>query len=52
VIRVAEITSPVTGWPPTVTAEVPRKFVPLIVREVFPATGPAAGETDVIVGAA
>jgi hypothetical protein len=50
VIRVAVITSPVTGWPPTVTAEAPRKFVPLIVREVFPATGPDAGVTDVIVG--
>jgi hypothetical protein len=50
VIRVAEITSPVTGWPPTVTALAPRKFVPLIVSAVFPATGPAAGETDVIVG--
>jgi hypothetical protein len=52
VIRVAVITRPVTGWPPTVTELAPRKFVPLIVRDVFPATGPAAGVTDVIVGAA
>jgi hypothetical protein len=52
VIRVAVTTSPVTGWPPTVTELAPRKFVPLIVREVFPATGPPAGATDVIVGAA
>jgi hypothetical protein len=52
VIRVAVITKPVTGWPPTVTEEAPRKFVPLIVSDVFPATGPPAGVTDVIVGCA
>jgi hypothetical protein len=52
VIRVAVMTRPVTGWPPTVTAEAPRKFVPLIVSAVFPATGPLAGATLVIVGAA
>ena len=52
VIRVAVITRLVAGCPPTVTEVAPRKFVPLIVSDVFPATGPATGETDVIVGAA
>jgi hypothetical protein len=52
VIRVAVTDTFVADTPPTVTAEAPRKFVPLIVKGVFPATGPAAGVTDVIVGAA
>ena len=48
--RVEETESPVTGAPPIVTAEVPSKFVPLIVTVVLPASGPPDGLTPEIVG--
>jgi hypothetical protein len=51
VIRVAETDSAVAGAPPTVTPVAPRRFVPLIVSDVFPAAGPEAGLTLVIEGA-
>ena len=42
----------VPAVPPNVTAEVPDKFVPVIVTVVEPAVGPDDGNTEVIVGAA
>jgi hypothetical protein len=52
VIRVAETDSAVAGAPPTVTPVAPRRFVPLIVRDVFPAAGPLEGVTLEIEGVA
>lgn len=43
-------TSDVTDAPPIVTPVVPVRFVPVIVTGVPPATGPLAGDTDVMVG--
>ena len=52
VIDVDELkVKPVAGVPPKVTALTPVKLVPVIVTAVPPAVGPAAGETDVTVGA-
>ena len=45
-------TTEVADVPPNVTAVVPVRFVPVIVTAVLPATGPLAGLTVVIVGAA
>ena len=42
----------VPAVPPNVTAEVPVKFVPVIVTVVEPAVGPLDGDTELIVGAA
>jgi len=42
----------VPAAPPKVTPVVLDKLVPVIVTVVLPATGPADGDTDVIVGAA
>ena len=39
------------GAPPTMT-EAPRRFVPLTVMEVPPASGPELGETLAMVGSA
>ena len=52
VIDVAlELTIEVPVVPPNVTEEVPVRFVPAMVIDVPPATGPNAGDTEVIVGA-
>ena len=40
----------VPAAPPIVTPVVPNRFVPVIVTEVPPATGPLAGDTEAIVG--
>ena len=45
-------TTEVADVPPKVTADVPVRFVPVIVTAVLPDTGPLAGLTVVIVGAA
>ena len=45
-------TTEVADVPPNVTVVVPVRFVPVIVTAVLPATGPLAGLTVVIVGAA
>jgi hypothetical protein len=50
VIRVAEMERLVADTPPTVTPVAPRRFVPLIVKDVFPAAGPEPGLTLVIAG--
>jgi hypothetical protein len=53
VMVVGEFTvNPVAAAAPKVTAVAPVNPVPVIVTEVPPATGPAVGEIDVIVGAA
>jgi hypothetical protein len=52
VIDVAETTTTlVQALPPTVTAAPDTKLVPVIVIDLPPAVPPAAGETEVIVGA-
>ena len=52
VIEVAELTVKLAAAvPPNATALAPVKFVPVIVTDVPPATGPDVGEIEVTVGA-
>jgi hypothetical protein len=51
VIDVAELKVKLAVAAPKVTAVTPVKLVPVIVTDVPPAAGPAAGEIEVIVGA-
>lgn len=46
------LTSDVATVPPTVTLNVPLKFVPVMVMDVPPAIGPTDGDTKEITGAA
>jgi len=53
VICVAELTTTFdAAFAPKFTADAPVKFVPAIVTDVPPATGPLVGLSDVTVGAA
>jgi len=53
VTDVAELTTtPVAAFAPNRTAVAPVRFVPVIVTDVPPATGPLVGLSDVTVGAA
>ena len=52
VIEVPELTlKPLAAVEPNLTAEALPRFVPVIVTEVPPASGPSLGETPVTLGA-